>query len=99
MDPVTAIRLQAPAPSVPAQPATDRLTSAPAAQTAPPVAEAERFDAFLIKAYSAGIVVSLLVVSDLSEHPAAGARAAADAAREAYITASIAAGVSPLPLP
>ena len=99
MDPVTAIRLQAPVPSLPAQPATDRLSSAPAAQTAPPVAEAERFDAVRQPAVSAGIVTARLAERDEGEHPAAEARAAADAAREAYIKASIAAGVSPLPLP
>ncbi len=34
-----------------------------------------------------------------ADHPVAAAREAADAAREAYIRASIAAGISPLPLP
>jgi hypothetical protein len=99
MDPVTAIRLQAQVPSVAAPPASDRVTSAPMAQTAPLVTEVERVDAVRQPAISAGIVTARLAERDESEHPAAEARAAADAAREAYIKASIAAGVSPLPLP
>jgi hypothetical protein len=47
----------------------------------------------------AGTVSARLAERDDSGHPAARARAAADAAREAYIRASIAAGISPLPLP
>jgi len=39
-----------------------------------------------------------LAESDEDAHPAATARAAAEAARQAYIRASLAAGISPLPL-
>jgi hypothetical protein len=99
MDPVTAVRMQLPLPSSPAQPATDRLTSAPAAQTAPPVTETALTDAVHQPALSPDLVTARLAERDESEHPAVEARAAADAAREAYIKASIAAGVSPLPLP
>jgi hypothetical protein len=99
MDPVTAVRLQLPPPTSPSQPAPDRLASAPAAQTAPAVAPTLRPDAVRQPAVSAGIVTTRLAERDEGDHPAAEARAAADAAREAYIKASIAAGVSPLPLP
>ena len=99
MDPVTAVRMQLPLPPSPTQPATDRLTSAPAAQTAPPVTETALKEAVHQPALSAGLVTARLAERDESDHPAVEARAAADAAREAYIKASIAAGVSPLPLP
>jgi hypothetical protein len=45
------------------------------------------------------LVAGRLAERDESDHPAAEARVAAEAAREAYIRASRAAGVSPLPLP
>jgi hypothetical protein len=48
---------------------------------------------------AAAAVASRLAERDESDHPAPEARAAADAARAAYIKASIAAGLSPLPLP
>lgn len=99
MDPVTAVRLQLPSPSLPSQPAPDRLASAPAAQTAPSVAETLRADAIRQPAVATGIIATQLAERDESDHPAVEARAAADAARAAYIKASIAAGVSPLPLP
>jgi hypothetical protein len=99
MDPVTAVRLQVPTPPVAPQPAPDRPTSASAAQTSPAVAEALRLDTVRQPAVAVGIVTARLAERDEGEHPAAAARAAADAARVAYIKASIAAGVSPLPLP
>jgi hypothetical protein len=99
MDPVTAVRLQVPPPASPTQPAPDRLTSAPAAKTAPAVAGTLRSDAVRQPALAAGIVTARLAERDESDHPAPEAKAAADAAREAYIRASIAAGLSPLPLP
>lgn len=100
MDPVTAIRSQLPLPASPSSAALDnRLTSAPAAQTAPPVTETALKDAVHQSALSPGLVTARLAERDESDHPAVEARAAADAAREAYIKASIAAGVSPLPLP
>ena len=50
-------------------------------------------------AASSAILTTRLAERDESRHPAAEARIAADAARKAYIKASIAAGVSPLPMP
>lgn len=98
MDPVTALRPQvlphAPVPQAPA----DRLISAPAAQTAPPVTDTLRVDAVRHPAWAAGLVAAPFAERDESGHPATEARAAADAAREAYIRASIAAGINPLPL-
>lgn len=45
------------------------------------------------------MVAVTLAERDPGDHPAAAARAASDAAREAYIRASREAGVNPLPLP
>lgn len=99
MDAVTAVRSQVPLPSAPPNPATDRLVSAAAAQTAPAVTETLRQDAVRQPAVSPGLVTTHLAERDTSDHPVAEARAAADAAREAYIRASIAAGINPLPMP
>ena len=99
MDLVTAVRLQVPQPASPSQPVAERLTSAPAAQTAQPVTETMRSDAVRQPAMTVGSIATHLAERDDSTHPASEAHAAANAAREAYIKASIAAGVSPLPLP
>lgn len=99
MDSVTAIRSQVPVPASSSQPAPDRLTSAPAAQTKRPVTETIRKDAVHQPSGMAAQVAVELAEHDEDAHPATSARAAADAAREAYIKASIAAGISPLPLP
>ena len=99
MDSVTAVRSQVPQPASPSQPAPERLTSAPAARTLPPVTGTILGDAVRQPATLAAQVAVELANHDEDQHPAATARAAADAAREAYIRASIAAGVSPLPLP
>lgn len=99
MDPITAIRSQVPQPASPVPATMDRLTSAPAAQTVPPVAATLRRDAVRHPATTAGAINSRLAERDERNHPALAARAAADAAREAYIKASIAAGINPLPLP
>jgi hypothetical protein len=48
---------------------------------------------------AAAAVTARLAERDESDHSVPEARIAAEAAREAYIRASIAAGVSPLPLP
>jgi hypothetical protein len=58
-----------------------------------------RVDAVHQPAKLAAQVAVELADHDEDQHPATSARAAADAARAAYIKASIAAGVSPLPLP
>jgi hypothetical protein len=99
MDPVTAVRSQVPQPASPSQPALDRPTSAPAARTAPAVAETMRRDAVLQPAATAAMVTARLAEHAEGDHPADKARAAAEAAREAYIRASVAAGLNPLPLP
>lgn len=98
MDSVTAVRSQVPGPASTAPPAPDPIISAPAAKTARPVTATMRKDAVQQPAGMAAQVAVELADRDQS-HPAAAARQAADAAREAYIRASIAAGLSPLPLP
>jgi hypothetical protein len=68
-------------------------------EAARPVSAPERKDAPTQTAATAASVTARLAERDESRHPAAEARLAAEAARNAYIQASIAAGVSPLPLP
>jgi|JI7StandDraft_1071085.scaffolds.fasta_scaffold46741_3 hypothetical protein len=99
MDSVTAVRSQVPLPASGTHASPDRLTTAPAAQTPKPVTETIRSDAVLQPATLPAQVAVELADHDEDQHPATAARAAADAARAAYIKASIAAGVSPLPLP
>lgn len=99
MDPVTTVRSQVPQPASPLPPALDRLTSAPAATSAPPVTQTMRRDAVQHPAGTTASLPSMLLERDESDHPAVEAREAAAAARKAYIKASIAAGISPLPLP
>lgn len=99
MDLISAIRSQQPVQLPAAQQAPDRPVSAAAAASSKPVAETIHRQAPQPPA-SAGAQVSIrLADRDDDRHPAAEARAAAQAARDAYIKASIAAGVSPLPLP
>ena len=97
MELVTAVRSQVPVSPTP--PAIDRHGNAPATQGAPPVAATIRRDAVQHQAKTAGAVTAQVFGRDEGKHPAAEARAAADAARDAYIKASIAAGINPLPLP
>jgi hypothetical protein len=99
MDSVTAVRSQVPHPASGTPPLPDRLTSAAAAQTQKPVTETIRSDAVHQPAALSAQVAVEIADHDEDQHPATAARAAADAARVAYIKASIAAGVSPLPLP
>ena len=99
MDPVTAVRSQVPQPPLPLPPALDRLTSAPAATTAPPVTQTMRHDAVQLPAGTTALLPSRLAERNEGDHPAVEAREAVAAARKAYIKASIAAGLSPLPLP
>jgi hypothetical protein len=96
---IPAFRSQGPAsgPTTPAKPETG--PRAPAVVIARPVSDPIRMDALGQVAASTGILTSRLAERDESHHPAAEARIAADAARKAYIKASIAAGVSPLPMP
>jgi hypothetical protein len=58
-----------------------------------------RADALRQPVETAALVTLSLAERDESDHPAAAARAASEAARDAYVRASLAAGVSPLPLP
>ena len=99
MESVSAVRSQLPLPAPSSQATPERLTSAPAAQTQAPVAPTFLADAVRQPAKLAAQTTVELADRDEDQHPAAAARAAADAARTAYIKASIAAGVSPLPLP
>jgi hypothetical protein len=69
------------------------------AETARPVSAPDRKDAPAQTAAPAASVTARLAERDESRHPASEARIAAEAAREAYIKASRAAGISPLPLP
>jgi hypothetical protein len=99
MSMITATRPQAPASASAPQGRPDPAGRAPPAGTARPVTTPERQDAPAQATATAASVTARLAERDESRHPAAEARIAADAAREAYIRASIAAGVSPLPLP
>lgn len=99
MDLISAIRSQQPAQSPSQHPPADRALSAPAAASTRPVADTLRRDAVQASSATAGQVSVQLADWERDHHPAAEARAAAMAAREAYIQASIAAGLSPLPMP
>ena len=99
MDPVIAVRAQAPLPVSLTHLAPDHVTSMPAAQSTRPVTEAIRKDAVQQPSGMAAQVAIELAERDEDQHPVTAVRAAADAARDAYIRASIAAGLNPLPLP
>ena len=99
MDQVSALRLQMPVPAAQLQPTEARITSALAADSARPLADTQRRDAVQQPSGMMAQAAVELGERDRDHHPAADARAAALAARDAYIKASIAAGMSPLPLP
>jgi hypothetical protein len=99
MDLISAIRSQQPVQPVSPQQPAERAVSPPAAASTRPVANTIRRDAVQAPAATASRVSVQLAARDEDHHPAAEARAAAMAAREAYIRASIAAGLSPLPIP
>jgi hypothetical protein len=96
---IAVVRSQGPVIAAPVQPAPEPAARVPVVEAARPVAETQRKDAPQQSAAAAALVAGRLAERDESDHPAAEARVAAEAAREAYIKASIAAGVSPLPLP
>ena len=98
MDSVTAVRSLKPATQMPRSPQAGHQPG-PAREAAAPVAPPLRPDAVVQLAGPAAMIASRLGERDEGRHPASEARAAADAARKAYIKASIAAGISPLPLP
>jgi hypothetical protein len=99
MDLLSAIRAQLPVTQGAPHSPPERPVSVPAAISARPVSETLRRDAPQPPSAVATQVSVQLSERDEGQHPAAQARAAAEAAREAYIKASIAAGISPLPLP
>lgn len=99
MDLVLSIRSQMPLAASTTPTAPERMVSGPAAKSVRPVTETLRHEAVHQPPGSAAQVAVELADRDQGQHPAAEARATAQAAREAYIKASIAAGLSPLPLP
>jgi hypothetical protein len=94
MDIVTAIRSQMPVPAPQPPPAPVR---AQAIETIRPVTATQRPDA-LHQPGSAVATALQLGTTEPKADPVSAARAAAETARDAYIRASIAAGVSALPL-
>ena len=100
MGPVTAIRSMTQAPPIAIETQADQPSRRHAYNgAAAPVAEPLRLGSVFPPAGTAAIPSAHLAERDTGLHPASEARAAADAAKRAYIKASIAAGVSPLPLP
>jgi hypothetical protein len=97
MSMVTSIRpqVQAAAPSHRPEPTIRAMP----VDTARPVSATDRKNAPAQAAAATAALTARLAERDESRHPAAEARIAAEAAREAYIKASLAAGISPLPLP
>ena len=93
MEPVTAIRAHLPPPV--SQPAPERVPGAAAAQTPPPVTATVLADALRQPARLTSLPALDPAKTGEDAEPA---RAAAEAARKAYIRASLAAGISPLPL-
>ncbi len=96
---ITAVRSPLPVAATSAHLATDPVARVPIAETARPVAATERQDAPQQPAATVASVTVRLAERDESDHPAVEARRAAEAAREAYIQASRAAGLNPMPLP
>jgi len=96
---ITAVRSLMPGTAALAQAVPDPAARVPVVEAARPVATTERKDAPQQPAGTAATVTARLAERDESDHPAAEARRAATAAREAYIEASRAAGINPLPLP
>jgi hypothetical protein len=96
---IPALRPQVAAPTPPPATKPDPGSRPPAVSAAAPVALPILKDAPGQSTASTATVPTRLAERNESNHPAAEARLAADAARKAYIKASIAAGVSPLPLP
>lgn len=100
MDLISSIRSLTPVQPNASQQVPDRAISVAAAQSAPPVTDTFRREAVHQPSGLAAQIAVDLAERDEGHHPAAEARAvAAQAARDAYIKASIAAGLSPLPLP
>jgi hypothetical protein len=99
LGPITAVRSQVQAAaSLSPQPQEVSLRH-PLVGSVAPVTTPQRPDAVTQSAASLPTLTVHLAERDESDHPVAEARIAAEAARQAYIRASIAAGASPLPLP
>jgi hypothetical protein len=98
MGSITAVRSQMPVAPGPA-PQPPEASSRQLVETAAPVSAPQRTDAVPQPGVAAALITARLAERDESDHPVPEARIAAEAAREAYIRASIAAGLSPLPLP
>lgn len=98
MDLISAVRSQPPLQQSSQHRLVDRQVKVSAADTRP-VTDSLRHDVVPTTSGLAPQVSVQLVERPERQHPAAEARAAAMAAREAYIKASIAAGMSPLPMP
>lgn len=96
---MTVSRSEVPGPAAAPLPAPAPVVPAPTAGTSAPVAAPLRKDAVRQADSTLASLGMHLAEAGGADHPAAAARAAAEAARDAYIKASIAAGISPLPLP
>lgn len=99
MNPISTARAQMPLPAAAAPAAVEAASRQPVAQKPRPVAEPLREDSVRQPRGSGAALRSELLDRDEGRHPAAEARQAAEAAREAYLRASRAAGINPLPLP
>ena len=96
---MSAVRSQVPVPALPPPPASPASERAPAAQTISAVSQPDRPQAVQQPETTSGAIGVQLAAVDEGKEPVVAARVAAEAARDAYIRASIAAGVNPLPLP
>ena len=96
---MSAVRSQVPVPASPPPPAHAASERIAAAQSVPAVAQPEQPQSVRQPDRATGNARVQLAAVDEEHEPVVAARAAAEAARDAYIRASIAAGVSALPLP
>ncbi|MFC3087621.1 hypothetical protein [Tabrizicola soli] len=96
---ISAVRSQLPVPASQPHPASGTSEGASVAQSIAAVAEPLRPDAVRQPDSAPASVGVQLAEVDENREPVVAARAAAEAARDAYIRASIAAGINPLPLP
>lgn len=95
---MSAVRSQVPVPAM--QPITGTATERAAmGQSVAAVAQPQHPEALRQPDSAAAAIGVQLAERDEDHDPVAAARIAAEAARDAYIRASVAAGVNPLPLP
>lgn len=95
---ITAVRSQIQVAANRATPSQEGSPRQTPIETIAPVAEPQDANAVVPSGSTAALVTARLAERDESDHPVAEARIAAEAARDAYIRASIVAGVSALPL-